>query len=251
MWPLQVIDDKWMNKIRKSEQVQPLILWPSGNDGSPCRCPQMEAAAADEEEEDDEEEELHFSGQDLMKIRDGVVLLVQSLLRLLQTFPLKDRPQCANNCTQVTNASLWVWFCSRVLPVKGSFFSLGAVAECFLLAGLVGSLSKENDLDRNDIFIYVLQPLRVWAATLRLFCSLQIFSKLLYFEPVIGEPSFTRAQWVFWPRRPSCSRIHPGGQAGIYCSFFTEISRRWRVFLRWLSMACSCFVCQSTETRKK
>lgn len=56
----------------------------------------------DEAEDEEEEEELHFSGQDLMKIRDAVVLLVQSLLRLLQTFPLKDRPQSASNCTEVT-----------------------------------------------------------------------------------------------------------------------------------------------------
>lgn len=82
----------------------PVMRWLSGNDGSCCCCPQMEAA--DEEEEDEEEEELHFSGQDLTKIRAAVVLLVQSLLRLLQTFPLKDRPQCASNCTQVTSASI-------------------------------------------------------------------------------------------------------------------------------------------------
>ncbi|KAM9344578.1 condensin-2 complex subunit D3 [Symphorus nematophorus] len=75
----------------------------------------------DDAEEEEEEEELHFSGQDLMKIRDAVVLLVQSLLRLLQTFGLKDRPQSASNCTQ-------------------------------------------------------------------------IFSKLLYFEPVIGEPTFAAVQ---------------------------------------------------------
>lgn len=67
----------------------------------PAAAPQMEV-----DEEEEEEEELHFSGQDLMKIRDAVVLLVQSLLRLLQTFSLKDRPQSASNCTQVTNASL-------------------------------------------------------------------------------------------------------------------------------------------------
>ncbi|XP_070772267.1 condensin-2 complex subunit D3 [Enoplosus armatus] len=60
--------------------------------------PEMEV---DEVEEEEEEEELHFSGQDLMKIRDAVVLLVQSLLRLLQTFPLKDRPQSASHCTQI------------------------------------------------------------------------------------------------------------------------------------------------------
>uniref|UniRef100_A0A4W6DN91 Non-SMC condensin II complex, subunit D3 n=1 Tax=Lates calcarifer TaxID=8187 RepID=A0A4W6DN91_LATCA len=65
--------------------------------------PEMEVDEADEEE--DEEEELHFSGQDLMKIRDAVVLLVKSLLRFLQTFALKDRPQSASNCTQVTTDS--------------------------------------------------------------------------------------------------------------------------------------------------
>lgn len=54
-------------------------------------------------DDDEEEEELNFSGQDLMKIRDAVVLLIQSLLRLLQTFPLRDRPQSASNCAQVAD----------------------------------------------------------------------------------------------------------------------------------------------------
>uniref|UniRef100_A0AAQ4SAF4 Condensin complex subunit 1 C-terminal domain-containing protein n=1 Tax=Gasterosteus aculeatus aculeatus TaxID=481459 RepID=A0AAQ4SAF4_GASAC len=65
--------------------------------------PEMEVNEADDEEEEEEEdeEELHFSAQDLVKIRDAVVLLVQSLLRLLQTFSLKDRPQSADNCTQI------------------------------------------------------------------------------------------------------------------------------------------------------
>lgn len=58
------------------------------------------------DDEEEEEEELHFSGQDLMKIRDAVVLLVQSLLRLLETFQLKDRPQSTSNCMQVTNDSI-------------------------------------------------------------------------------------------------------------------------------------------------
>ncbi|XP_044070420.1 condensin-2 complex subunit D3 [Siniperca chuatsi] len=66
--------------------------------------PEMEV---DEAEEEEEEEELHFSGQDLMKIRDAVVLLVQSLLRLLQTFPLKDRPQSAGTCTQIFSKLLY------------------------------------------------------------------------------------------------------------------------------------------------
>ncbi|XP_040906250.1 condensin-2 complex subunit D3 isoform X2 [Toxotes jaculatrix] len=66
--------------------------------------PDMEMDDAEEEEED---EELHFSGQDLVKIRDAVVLLVQSLLRLLQTFPLKDRVQGASNCTQIFSKLLY------------------------------------------------------------------------------------------------------------------------------------------------
>ncbi|KAM8860215.1 condensin-2 complex subunit D3 isoform 1-T3 [Spinachia spinachia] len=67
--------------------------------------PEVEVNEADEEEEE-EEEELHFSAQDLVKIRDAVVLLVQSLLRLLQTFPLKDKPQSADNCTQILSKLL-------------------------------------------------------------------------------------------------------------------------------------------------
>lgn len=56
-------------------------------------------------DEEEEEEEIHFSNQDLLKIRDGVVLLVQSLLRLLQTLPLRDQQQCASNCTLVISGA--------------------------------------------------------------------------------------------------------------------------------------------------
>uniref|UniRef100_A0A3B5A2Y2 Non-SMC condensin II complex subunit D3 n=1 Tax=Stegastes partitus TaxID=144197 RepID=A0A3B5A2Y2_9TELE len=97
--------------------------------------PEMEI---DDGEDEDEEEELHFSNQDLMKIRDAVTFLVQSLLRLLQTFPLKDRPQSASNFTQ-------------------------------------------------------------------------IFSKLLYFEPIVGEPSFAAVhvpEMAFYGLQLLCSPKH-------------------------------------------
>lgn len=55
----------------------------------------------DEEDEEEEEKEVHFSCEDLLEIRDGVVLLVQSLLRLLTTFPLKDQQQSTSNLTLV------------------------------------------------------------------------------------------------------------------------------------------------------
>ncbi|XP_054653328.1 condensin-2 complex subunit D3 isoform X2 [Dunckerocampus dactyliophorus] len=61
----------------------------------------------DEEEEEEEEAVLHFSGQDLNKIREALVLLLQSLLRLLQTFALKDKPQSASSCTQIFSKLLY------------------------------------------------------------------------------------------------------------------------------------------------
>ncbi|KAK2823917.1 hypothetical protein Q5P01_021092 [Channa striata] len=61
----------------------------------------------DDAEEEDEEEEVHFSGQDLMKIRDAVALLIQSLLRLLHIFPLKDRPQSTSHLTQIFSKLLY------------------------------------------------------------------------------------------------------------------------------------------------
>ena len=65
--------------------------------GSRCSLPQVDM----EEEHEEDEEEVHLSAKDLVTIRDGVVLLVQSLLRLLKTFSLKDTRQSAINCTQV------------------------------------------------------------------------------------------------------------------------------------------------------
>lgn len=55
----------------------------------------------DVDEDEEQDEEVHLSPQDLLKIREGVVLLVKSLLRLLLKFPLKDEPQSADNCVQV------------------------------------------------------------------------------------------------------------------------------------------------------
>ncbi|XP_014865764.1 PREDICTED: condensin-2 complex subunit D3 isoform X1 [Poecilia mexicana] len=70
--------------------------------------PQRRDAPEMEMEEEEEEDELHFSGQELTKIRDAIAVLVQSLLRLLQTFSLKDRPQMASNCTQILTKLLYL-----------------------------------------------------------------------------------------------------------------------------------------------
>ncbi|XP_068424000.1 condensin-2 complex subunit D3 isoform X2 [Clinocottus analis] len=76
-------------------------------DGKRSRPLRRETPEMEVDEEEDEEEELNFSARDLMKIRDAVVVLVQSLLRLLQTFSLKDRPQSAGNCTQIFSKLLY------------------------------------------------------------------------------------------------------------------------------------------------
>ncbi|XP_016299020.1 condensin-2 complex subunit D3-like isoform X2 [Sinocyclocheilus anshuiensis] len=51
--------------------------------------------------DDDEEEGVYFSAQDLLKLREGIVLLVRTLLRLLERFSLRDKPQSADSCVQL------------------------------------------------------------------------------------------------------------------------------------------------------
>ncbi|KAM4603913.1 condensin-2 complex subunit D3 [Polymixia lowei] len=72
-----------------------------GKRSKPHRRDNEEMDVDEDEEQEEEEEVLHLSSQDLVKIRDGVVLLLQSLLRLLHKFSLKDKPQSINNCAQI------------------------------------------------------------------------------------------------------------------------------------------------------
>ncbi|KAI7810837.1 condensin-2 complex subunit D3 isoform X1 [Triplophysa rosa] len=52
-------------------------------------------------DEDDEVEEMYFSAQDLLKIREDIVMLIRTLLRLLGNFSLKDKPQSTDSCVQL------------------------------------------------------------------------------------------------------------------------------------------------------
>uniref|UniRef100_A0A8D0AD48 Non-SMC condensin II complex, subunit D3 n=1 Tax=Sander lucioperca TaxID=283035 RepID=A0A8D0AD48_SANLU len=139
--------------------------------------PEMEV-----DEDEEEEEPLHFSGHDLTKIRDAVVLLVQSLLRLLQTFSLKDRPQSASNCTRVTNDAI-----ITPTPYHISVLMCGQLTCCFF--------------------------------------PLQIFSKLLYFEPVIGEITFAMVE-------KSEFRSHGAQAVGMLTSQMA--STDYACFIKWL-----------------
>uniref|UniRef100_A0A669ELN4 Non-SMC condensin II complex, subunit D3 n=1 Tax=Oreochromis niloticus TaxID=8128 RepID=A0A669ELN4_ORENI len=96
-WPQD--SEKKRKKDLKSSQTEGKRSKPQRKDS-----PQMEM---EEEEEEEVEEEVHLSGQDLMRIRDAVALLVQSLLRLLQTFPLKDSPQTMIHCFQIFSNLLY------------------------------------------------------------------------------------------------------------------------------------------------
>ncbi|XP_061914930.1 condensin-2 complex subunit D3 isoform X2 [Entelurus aequoreus] len=78
-----------------------------GKRSKPQRKETLELHMDVDEEEEEEEEELHFSCQDLSKIREALVLLLQSLLRLLQTFALKDKPQSSSSCTQIFSKLLY------------------------------------------------------------------------------------------------------------------------------------------------
>lgn len=54
-----------------------------------------------DDDEDDEEEGMYFSAQDLLKLRESIVSLVRTLLRLLERISLRDKPQSADSCVQV------------------------------------------------------------------------------------------------------------------------------------------------------
>ncbi|XP_077468877.1 condensin-2 complex subunit D3 [Stigmatopora argus] len=60
-----------------------------------------------EVDEGEEELELNFSNQDLNRIRGALVVLVQSIVRLLETSTLKEKPQIACSCIQIFTKLLY------------------------------------------------------------------------------------------------------------------------------------------------
>ncbi|XP_061692445.1 condensin-2 complex subunit D3 isoform X2 [Syngnathoides biaculeatus] len=91
---------------RKEIQEDPLEGWHPQQERTQAP-PSRTTKRMEMDEEEEEEEELHLSSQDLKRIRNALVLLVQSLLRLLQTFTLRDKPQSAYNCTQIFSKLLY------------------------------------------------------------------------------------------------------------------------------------------------
>uniref|UniRef100_A0A8B9T9S4 Condensin-2 complex subunit D3 n=1 Tax=Anas platyrhynchos TaxID=8839 RepID=A0A8B9T9S4_ANAPL len=54
-----------------------------------------------EEEEEEDPDEVYFSTDDLLQVRRSIFLLFKNILRLLQKFSLKEKPQCLQNCLQI------------------------------------------------------------------------------------------------------------------------------------------------------
>lgn len=61
----------------------------------------------EEEDEEEEEEEVYFSSQDMLGMREDVMGLVRALLKLLEKFSLKDKPQSADSCMRVGTHGPW------------------------------------------------------------------------------------------------------------------------------------------------
>lgn len=53
-------------------------------------------------EEQEVEESFSFSARDLCQIRDAIFHLLKNFLRLLPKFSLKEKPQCIQNCIEVS-----------------------------------------------------------------------------------------------------------------------------------------------------
>lgn len=59
----------------------------------------------DEIIEEQEDENICFSAQDLSQIRSAIFHLLKNFLRLLPKFSLKEKPQCVQNCIEVSENS--------------------------------------------------------------------------------------------------------------------------------------------------
>uniref|UniRef100_A0A6Q2WXM1 Condensin complex subunit 1 C-terminal domain-containing protein n=1 Tax=Esox lucius TaxID=8010 RepID=A0A6Q2WXM1_ESOLU len=95
---LNTVSHCWPQSSVKKRKKDPLKS--SQGDGKRSK-PHRKDNDRDNDEDEEQEEEVHLSPQDLLKMREGVVLLVKSVLHLLLKFPLKDEPLSAENCVRL------------------------------------------------------------------------------------------------------------------------------------------------------
>ncbi|KFO12675.1 Condensin-2 complex subunit D3, partial [Balearica regulorum gibbericeps] len=112
----QVMFDKCLHTLTKSWPREPELLRKrkkthaqssqtnarrNRKKGKPHRNSNMEEMLEEEEEEEEDCEDVYFSTDDLLQVRNAIFLLLKNFLRLLPKFPLKEKPQCMQNCLQI------------------------------------------------------------------------------------------------------------------------------------------------------
>uniref|UniRef100_V9K7T1 Condensin-2 complex subunit D3 n=1 Tax=Callorhinchus milii TaxID=7868 RepID=V9K7T1_CALMI len=96
-WPMDVEKNR---KRKKDTQVKSSQHEAKGRKRSkPAR--QTESQMDDIFEEEEEDAHVHFSVNDLCRIRDSIFSVLKNFLRFLSKFSLKDNPHCAHHCLQV------------------------------------------------------------------------------------------------------------------------------------------------------
>uniref|UniRef100_A0A8C1P0K4 Condensin-2 complex subunit D3 n=1 Tax=Cyprinus carpio TaxID=7962 RepID=A0A8C1P0K4_CYPCA len=106
-----------------------------------------------DDDEDDEEEVVYFSAQDLLKLREGIVLLVRTLLRLLERFSLRDKPQSADSCVQV----IFYNYIYRILP-ELSYHGLGLL--CSTIHGEGDEVSMGYSKKNHSLILHIVDKQR-------------------------------------------------------------------------------------------
>ncbi|XP_017580409.1 condensin-2 complex subunit D3 [Pygocentrus nattereri] len=88
-------------KKRKKDSLKSSQGDPKSGKRSKSQKKASEEMEIDEDDEEEEEEEVYFSAQDLLRMREDMVALVRTLLRLLEKFSLRDKPQSADSCVRI------------------------------------------------------------------------------------------------------------------------------------------------------
>uniref|UniRef100_A0A8C3C6Q6 Condensin-2 complex subunit D3 n=1 Tax=Cairina moschata TaxID=8855 RepID=A0A8C3C6Q6_CAIMO len=102
---LQILRKSWPqepNLMRKRKKTHAESSQPNARTnrkkGKPSRNRSSNVDEMLEEEEEEDPDKVYFSTDDLLQVRKSIFLLFKNILRLLQKFSLKEKPQCLQNC---------------------------------------------------------------------------------------------------------------------------------------------------------
>uniref|UniRef100_A0A4W3H7X5 Non-SMC condensin II complex, subunit D3 n=1 Tax=Callorhinchus milii TaxID=7868 RepID=A0A4W3H7X5_CALMI len=98
-WPMGVEKNR---KRKKDTQVKSSQHEAKGRKRSkPARQTESQVRNFKSIREEEEDAHVHFSVNDLCRIRDSIFSVLKNFLRFLSKFSLKDNPHCAHHCLQV------------------------------------------------------------------------------------------------------------------------------------------------------